>query len=134
MSHRGKYSPTVVKALIQNRSWFKTYCEQYGCETDNNRIFDIEGFDQFGYDRNGIDRAGNSQEDYQSNPYYDVNDDLLDSGEELAFKAIHSCVGDHLLEPGPEIYVQAWSAEDVIEFYLEGHQAIFPSQIDLKEV
>lgn len=56
---RGKYSPTVQAAYMQDQDWFRHYTED--------GIYDPEGYDAYGYDANDVDRAGNAEHEYYIN-------------------------------------------------------------------
>jgi len=135
---RAKYSPTVIVALISDRNWFEAYCEQYGFEIKNGIKIDIEGYNQYGYNLEGKDRAGHTQEDYASKLFYEVNDDLLDSGEELCFKVIYEGIAhglySHLCskELSFELHIDQWNAEDIVYYYEPS--LMFPTELNLREI
>lgn len=59
----GKYSPTVSKAYMMSRDWWKP-AEKHG-------QYDAAGFDSYGYNEKDIDRAGNHEDDYMSGEWID---------------------------------------------------------------
>jgi hypothetical protein len=58
---RGKYSPTIAAAYLQDQDWWRKYTGEN--EYTYNQ-YDPEGYDSYGYDKNDVDRAGNHELDY----------------------------------------------------------------------
>lgn len=85
---RGVISPTVIRAIFNDPNWHQKFIEAYGGQDG----YDIEGYDEFGYDRNGVDREGNTPEAYRPIPYYEVNDDLCDMGEDRFIVTAHNYI------------------------------------------
>jgi hypothetical protein len=72
---RGKYSPTVSAAYMQDQGWWDKYsgATKPGAEYIG---YDPDGYDSYGYDENDVDRAGNYEYDYYHNDGdYDLDED-----------------------------------------------------------
>ena len=63
---RGKYSPTVNRAYMQDQEWWNKYAYA-GKSNDEFVQYDPEGYDSYGYDKNDQDRAGNYEHEYYGN-------------------------------------------------------------------
>ena len=69
---RGKFSPTVTVAYMNDQSWWT----KYAGSDDNYAQYDPEGYDSYGYNKNDVDRAGNNEFDYITNDGdYDLDED-----------------------------------------------------------
>lgn len=54
---RGKYSPTVSEAYIQDQNWHARL-------RGDNPVYDVDGYDSYGYNKDDVDRAGNHESAY----------------------------------------------------------------------
>lgn len=61
---RGKYSPTVSSAYMEDQNWWRNYSTSTGVSYPT---YDPEGYDSYGYNEDDIDRAGNAEYVYYSN-------------------------------------------------------------------
>lgn len=57
---RGKYSPTVSHAYMQDQEWWRRYSR----EAEQWTQYDPEGYDSYGYDKDGVDRQGHHESAY----------------------------------------------------------------------
>lgn len=62
---RGKYSPTVTAAYMNNQEWHNNLLAPNDC------VYDVDGYDSYGYDKNDVDRAGNNECEYYSDDWVD---------------------------------------------------------------
>lgn len=74
---RGKYSPTVSRAYMQDQDWHRKFCNLAPHSDVIYSPYDPEGYDSYGYDKNEMDRAGNYEHAYypNDNPDWDSEDD-----------------------------------------------------------
>lgn len=72
---RGKYSPTVTAAYMQDQEWWHKYA---CCNHLTWNQYDPDGYDSYGYNSDDIDRAGNHENVYAHNDALDANWDTED--------------------------------------------------------
>lgn len=79
---RGKYSPTVTAAYMQDQNWhYKLRLPMAGAP-EVLELRDPDGYDSYGYDEHDVDRAGNHENDYAC-------DDTDEHGDSLGFNSAY---------------------------------------------
>ncbi len=73
---RGKYSPTVTAAYIEDQEWFIQYRDSISRDENAYLHYDPDGFDSYGYNKDDVDRAGIHENNYAHNDGdYDKDED-----------------------------------------------------------